>query len=725
MKKVILRIGGMSCSACSNGLEKYLNKQPKIKEAKVNLVLKTANIIYNDDLDISEIEQYIKDAGFESLGDENYLLQKEEETITPLIIYGVLGFVLMYISMAHMLNLPIIEIFNPSKFPYIYSITLLIMTIPFLIYGFEIITSGIKKLIHLMPNMDTLVTLGIISSFLYSLFSVIMVFLGNNSFIHTMYFESTAFVIYFIKLGKYIDKKSKNKTKDAITGLVQITPHVARIKDKEHYKEVTIDEIKLNDILIGLPGDKIAVDGEIVKGTTHIDESFISGESLPILKKEGDKVIAGSINYEGPIEYKAERIGKDSTISEIVRLVVEATNSKIPISRIADKICGYFVPIVLSLALITFLINIFMSDFSSAIVKFITVLVVACPCSLGLATPLAMVIAIGNTAKKGILIKNSEILESINKVNIVVFDKTGTLTNGSLSINKINNHCDLDDKELLNILGSIEKNSTHPIAKGIITYLKENKITTSYDFTTEDLSGFGVKAKDDKTIYYACNSSLLKKLDIINSYEKEELAMAEDGNSIIYLVKNNKVLATFGLKDTIRKESKKLVNELKKNSLEVIMLSGDNKKKEKKIAKELNIYNVVAEVKPKEKTAFINDLITKGNNVIMVGDGINDAPSLSSATIGISLKGATDIATSSADVIIVNNLLKILDLFKISKKTLRNIKQNLFWAFIYNIIMIPISMGLIKNVHINPMFACLMMILSSLTVTINALRLKR
>ena len=310
MKKVILRIGGMSCSACSNGLEKYLNKQPKIKEAKVNLVLKTANIIYNDDLDISEIEQYIKDAGFESLGDENYLLQKEEETITPLIIYGVLGFVLMYISMAHMLNLPIIEIFNPSKFPYIYSITLLIMTIPFLIYGFEIITSGIKKLIHLMPNMDTLVTLGIISSFLYSLFSVIMVFLGNNSFIHTMYFESTAFVIYFIKLGKYIDKKSKNKTKDAITGLVQITPHVARIKDKEHYKEVTIDEIKLNDILIGLPGDKIAVDGEIVKGTTHIDESFISGESLPILKKEGDKVIAGSINYEGPIEYKAERIGK-------------------------------------------------------------------------------------------------------------------------------------------------------------------------------------------------------------------------------------------------------------------------------------------------------------------------------------------------------------------------------------------------------------------------------
>ena len=725
MKKVILRIGGMSCSACSNGLEKYLNKQPKIKEAKVNLVLKTANIIYNDDLDISEIEQYIKDAGFESLGDENYLLQKEEETITPLIIYGVLGFVLMYISMGHMLNLPIIEIFNPSKFPYIYSITLLIMTIPFLIYGLEIITSGIKKLIHLMPNMDTLVTLGIISSFLYSLFSVIMVFLGNNSFIHTMYFESTAFVIYFIKLGKYIDKKSKNKTKDAITGLVQITPHVARIKDKEHYKEVTIDEIKLNDILIGLPGDKIAVDGEIVKGTTHIDESFISGESLPILKKEGDKVIDGSINYEGPIEYKAERIGKDSTISEIVRLVVEATNSKIPISRIADKICGYFVPIVLSLALITFLINIFMSDFSSAIVKFITVLVVACPCSLGLATPLAMVIAIGNTAKKGILIKNSEILESINKVNIVVFDKTGTLTNGSLSINKINNHCDLDDKELLNILGSIEKNSTHPIAKGIITYLKENKITTSYDFTTEDLSGFGVKAKDDKTIYYACNSSLLKKLDIINSYEKEELAMAEDGNSIIYLVKNNKVLATFGLKDTIRKESKKLVNELKKNSLEVIMLSGDNKITATKIAKELNIYNVVAEVKPKEKTAFINDLITKGNNVIMVGDGINDAPSLSSATIGISLKGATDIATSSADVIIVNNLLKILDLFKISKKTLRNIKQNLFWAFIYNIIMIPISMGLIKNVHINPMFACLMMILSSLTVTINALRLKR
>lgn len=725
MKKIILRIGGMSCSACSNGLEKYLNKQEKIKEAKVNLVLATANIIYDDDLKIEEIEKYIKDAGFESLGDENYLLQKEDEKITPLIIYGILGIILMYISMAHMLNLPLIEIFNPKKYPYIYSLTLLSITIPFLLYGFDIIKSGIKNLYHYMPNMDTLVTIGIISSFIYSLFSIIMIFLGHKNYLHTLYFESTAFVIYFIKLGKFIDRKCKNKTKDAITGLVQITPNKARIKDKDSYKEITIDEVKKDDILISLPGDKIAVDGEIVKGNTYIDEAFITGESLPVLKKIGSKVIAGSINYDGIIEYKAEKIGKDSTVSEIVRLVVEATNSKLPISRIADKICSYFVPTVLFLALLTLLINLFTTNFSLAITKFITVLVVACPCSLGLATPLAMVIAIGNTAKQGILIKNNEILELAHHIDTVVFDKTGTLTNGNLSISKINNHSSLDEQEILNLLGSIENNSTHPLAKGILAYLKEHKIKTTHNFITENLVGYGLKAKNQKDIYYACNSHLLNKLDITNSYQKEEQEMALDGNSVIYLVKNNKILALFGLKDTIREESSKLVSKLKNKNIEVIMLSGDNKTTANLIAEELNITNVVAEMKPKDKTKYIKNLINKGKKVIMVGDGINDAPSLSSATIGISLKGATDIATSSADVIIINNLLKILDLFDISTKTLRNIKQNLFWAFAYNIIMIPLAMGIIPNMNINPMLACLAMILSSLTVTLNALRLKK
>ena len=726
MKKVILRISGMSCSACSNGLEKYLNKQDKIKKAEVNLVLQNANITYDDDLSIKEIEEYIKAAGFESLGDENYLLNEEKESIHPQLVFGILGGILMYISMAHMLKLPVLDLFNPMINSKSYSLTLLILTLPFLIYGKEILISGYKNLIHKMPNMDTLVTIGIASSFLYSLFSVVMIFHKDSSYIHNLYFESTAFVIYFIKLGKYIDKKSKNKTKDAIRGLVQITPEKARLKKVNTYINITIDEVKRGDILVCLPGDKIAVDGEIVEGNSHVDESFITGESLPLLKKEGDKVIAGSINYEKPFNYKAEKIGKESTISEIVRLVVEATNTKAPISKLADNICGIFVPSVIILAFLAFIVNIINSkDFSVAIVNFITVLVVACPCSLGLATPLAMVIAIGNSAQKGILIKNNEILELAHHIDTVVFDKTGTLTNGNLSISKINNHSSLDDKEILDILGSIEKNSTHPLAKGINNYLKLSKIKTTYDFITEDLAGYGVKAKANKDIYYACNSTLIDKLDIINSYKIEEEDMSKDGNSIIYLVKNKKVLATFGLKDTVRKDAKKTVELLKKRNIEVIMLSGDNKITAEKIAKELEIDNVVAEVKPQEKTAYIKELISYGKKVIMVGDGINDAPSLSSASIGISLKGATDIATSSADVIIMNSLLRIIDLFKISEKTIKNIKQNLFWAFAYNIIMIPIAMGIIPKVKINPMLACLMMIVSSLTVTFNAFRLKR
>lgn len=725
MRKTVLRIDGMSCSACSNGLEKYLNKQEKIKSAEVNLVMQTATISYDDSLSIKDLEKFISDAGFESLGEEN-LFKEEKNSYLPLLVYGIIGIVLMYISMSHMLKLPLPSFLNLKTNPETYSLALLILTIPFLFYGWAIINSGYKNLYHKMPNMDTLVTIGIISSFIYSLFSTIMVLFGHLQYLHSLYFESTAFVIYFIKLGRFIDKKSKSKTKDAIRDLVRITPEKARIKKGDSYVEITIDEVKKDEILVCLPGDKIAVDGELTKGESHFDESFITGESLPVLKKQSDKVIAGSINYEGAVEYKAERIGKDSTISEIVRLVVEATNTKASISRIADKVSGIFVPVVIVFAILTFIVNLLLgNEVSNSLTHFISVLVVACPCSLGLATPLAMVISIGIAAKKGILIKNNEVLELASKIDVAVFDKTGTLTNGNLSISKINNHSNYTEKELLEILGSIEKDSIHPIAKGINSYLKEKRIKAPFDFITEDLAGFGIKAKDDKDIYYACNASLLKKLDISNTYREEEKLLTSSGNSIIYLVKNNKVIANFGLKDTVRKEAKRLVSELEKRNIKVVMLTGDNNLTANKVATELGIENVLSGVKPKEKTAYIKKLIKEDKKVIMVGDGINDAPSLSSATIGISLKGATDIATSSADVILVNNnLLKIIDLFDLSKKTIKNIKENLFWAFIYNLIMIPMAMGIIPKFHINPMIACLAMIISSLTVTFNALRLK-
>lgn len=726
MKKVVLVIEGMSCSGCSNGLEKYLNKQDGIEEATVNLVMATASIKYKDNLTIDDLNRFVSEAGFKSLGED---IKKEEkkETIQPFIIFGILALLLMYISMGHMIHLPILDIFNMTKHPIIYSITLLLLTIPFLIYGWKIIHSGVKNLIHLMPNMDTLVTIGIVSSFLYSLFNVIMVIIGKKSCVENLYFESTAFVIYFIMLGKYIDKQSKNKTKEAIKGLVTMTPERARIKTNDGYNNITIDEVKKGDILICLPGDKVAVDGEIIKGSSTFDESFITGESLPVLKKVNDKVIAGSINYDSEIEYKAEKIGKESTISEVVKLVVEATNTKSNIEKVADKISLYFVPTIIVIGVLTFIINLVLNkDISTAINNFVTVLVVACPCALGLATPLALVVSVGQSAKKGILVKDSETLEIGNKIDTVVFDKTGTITNGTLSVSSINNHSDLSNDYILELLGSIEKHSTHPLALGINKYINEEKIKTNKDLSVEDLLGYGVKAKDEKdNIYYACNSKLLKKLDINNSYEDEEKKLAKDGNSVIYLVKNNKVVALFGLKDVIRKETTKVIKKLKDKGLKVILLSGDNKITTEKIAESLDFDEVISEVTPKEKNNYIKKLVSEGHKVMMIGDGINDAPALTSATIGVTLKGATDIANNSSNVVIVNNNLeKIIEFINISKRTLYNVKENLFWASIYNVLMIPIATGLFK-IQINPMIACIAMILSSLTVTFNALRLKK
>ena len=727
MKKIILKIEGMSCSACSNGLEKYLKKQKGIEEASVNLVMATASITY-DEKKISpiDLDNFVEEAGFKSLGEE-IKEKKKKDSITPYVLLGILGLFVMYITMQHMLMLPAIPFLTMNKHPKNYAIVTFLLTIPYIIYSWDILKSGIKNLVHKMPNMDTLVTIGIVASYLYSIYGVIMILIGHTEHIHNLYFESTIFVIYFMKLGRYINTRSKNKTTESIQELVTITPTKAHIKSDDSYLDITIDEVKKGDILVCLAGERVAVDGEIVKGKSTFDESFVTGESLPLEKSEGSKVIAGSINYDNVIEYKAERIGKDSTISEIVHLVIEATNTKAKISRMADKICLYFVPIVMMISVITFLLNLILTkDITTAITRFVTVLVVACPCSLGLATPLALVVSVGTSAKKGILIKDSESLEEANKVDTVVLDKTGTLTNGILSISEINNHSDLSKEEILEILVSIEKYSTHPISIGISKYAKEEKIEGNLDLTIEELPGYGIKGKDEKNTYYACNAALLKKLDIINSYEAEEKKMSKEGNSVIYLVKNKKVIATFGLKDVVRKESIKLVRALKDKNIEVVMLSGDNEITCKKIAEELEIENIIAGVTPKEKTEYIKKRINEGRRVMMVGDGINDAPSLTSATIGVSLSSGTDIATNAANIVLVtNNISRIIDIIHISKTTMKNIKENLFWAFFYNLLMIPIATGIIPKVEINPMIACIAMIISSLTVTLNALRLKK
>ena len=732
MKSIILAIDGMTCSACSNGLEKYLNKQNGIYEANVNLVMANATITYDEQiLNQEKIEKYVKQAGFKSLGlFKKFDIEKNnKKEKRKFIIFTILAIITMYISMGHMIGLPTINFLNAEYNPINYAVSLLVLTIAFFGYGYDILKNGYKNLIHKIPNMDTLVAIGVISSFIYSLYGMYMIIKGHMHYTMSLYFESTAIVIYFVKLGRYIDGISKDKTKDAIRKLVEITPNKAIIEVDGKQKEVPLDEIKKGDIVISKAGDKIAVDGEIIEGKTHLDESFITGESKPATKNVGDKVIAGSLNYDGFIKYKAEKIGKESTVSEIVKLVVEASNTKAPIAKIADKISGYFVPVVIIIAILSFVAYLILGyDFGTALSTFVTVLVVACPCSLGLATPLAIVISEGICASNGILVKKSEILENASKINTVVFDKTGTLTYGKLRISQIYNYSNISEKELIKIAGSIEETSTHPIGKAFAEYMQENKIAKLEAKNIENIAGYGLTGEIDNKKIILGNRKIIEKFSIENKHLEDEKALANNGNSIIYVANEKEILALIGVNDIVRKNAKDVIGNLKKRNIKTIMLTGDNKETAEKIGKELGIDKVISNVLPSQKSETIKQLKEDGNKVMMCGDGINDSPALTNADIGVSVKSGTDIAMDSSEVILTkNDLDSILKLIKISEKTIKNIKQNLFWAFFYNCLMIPVAIGMLKpiGISINPMIASLAMVFSSFTVILNALRLKK
>ena len=712
MKKVVLNIEGMTCSACSNGLEKYLNKQEGVISASVNLVMATALIEYEDNLSIKDLNRFVKEAGFKSLGEKKE--EKKSNELTKLIIFSILGIILMYISMGQMINLPTPKILNMMESPRVYAITLMILSLLFIFYGFDIIKNGIKNIVHKMPNMDSLVGVGVIVNFVYSLWNTIQVFMGNTSLVHHLYFESSAIIILFVKIGRYRDKKNKDKAVDTIKNLVTITPKNGTILKDGKELQVTINEIQKGDTIISKPGEKIAVDGTIINGKTHTDESFITGESKPVSKKVGDTVIAGSINYDGYIEYRAEKIGRDSSISNIVKMVVEATNTKAPIARIADKISGYFVPAIFIIALISFILNfIITKDINESILALVSVLVVACPCALGLATPLAMVVAIGNCSRRGILVKSSETLEAINKVDTIVFDKTGTLTTGKMSIAD-----GVYNEVTLKILKSLEKNSNHPLAKSI--YNNERDIFEVQDF--EEVPGLGVKGIINGKQYYAGNYKYVEKMNVENKLRDNEAIFASKGESIVYLFDEKETILIIGLADTIKKDITDTIKKLEKLDKKIIMLTGDNEKTARAIAKQIGIENIISNVNPEQKLAKIKEL-NKNNNVAMVGDGINDSPSLKAAIVGISVENGTDISADSADVILLNeNMNNIVKIFDLGKRTIRIIKENLFWALFYNVCMIPLATGLLP-IALNPMIASLAMTLSSLTVVLNSLRL--
>lgn len=715
MKKIVLNIEGMTCSACSNGLEKYLNKQEGVKTASVNLVLATAMIEHEDKLTKEDLEKFIEQAGFKSLGEKQEEKGKNKDFIL-LMIFTVLGILLMYVSMGHMVGLKVPDGMNIEHSPMGYVLTLFVLTTPFLIYGFDIIKNGMKNILHKMPNMDSLVGIGVVVNYLYSLVNSIFVVNGNTHAIHNLYFEASAMIILFVKLGRYIDKKNKNKAVDTIQNLVTITPKNGVILKEEKPVTVTINEIQKGDIVVCKPGEKIAVDGKVTKGITHTDESFITGESKPVKKEIGDNVIAGSINYDGYIEYEAERIGKDSSISNIVKMVVEATNTKAPIARLADKISGYFVPAIFVIALLSFGLNLVITTtLTNSVLALVSVLVVACPCALGLATPLAMVVSIGKCSKNGILVKSSESLESINKIDTVVFDKTGTLTKGKLTI--VDSKC---EEEEMKILQSLESKSNHPLAKSVCATSKEIYEVTNF----EEIAGMGVQGQIQGKLYFAGNNKFVQSKKVENNLVEWEKEFAQKGESIIYLFTAKEVLAIVGLADEIKPEMRETIQKLQEKNKRVVMLTGDNENTANAIAKTLGIKEVISNVSPKEKLDKIKEL-NQNQSCLMVGDGINDSPALKAATIGVSVANGTDISADSADIILLNESMNTIDkLFQIGKNTIRIIKENLFWALFYNVCMIPLATGIFP-ISMNPMLASLAMTLSSLTVVVNSLRLMK
>ena len=716
MKNIILNVGGMTCSGCSAGLEKYLNKQDGIFSASVNLVLATVKIEYDENLlDVNKLNKFIEESGFTSYGEE-YNKNKRKPERFVLLIYTVLTILLMYISMGNMFKIKMPNIIDMHSNPIIYAVSLAVITFLYFIYGFDIIKSGIKNLVNKMPNMDSLIMIGVIVNYLYSLFNMILVFKGDMNGLHHLYFEASAMTILFVKIGRFIDKNNRIKATDAVRGLVSVTPKKAvKLVDGEE-KTVTINEISKGDIIVCRPGEKIAVDGIVRKGRTNINEALITGESKPVHKEVGNEVIAGSINCNGYIEYEAVRIGRETNISSIVKMVVEATNSKTEIQKFVDKVSGIFVPAIFILAVLASILNfVIIKDISIAVNVFVTVLVVACPCALGIATPLAMVVSIGKLSKNGIFIKSSESLEILNGIKNIVFDKTGTLTNGKFSVVDKN----ISD-ENMQILQSIEFNSKHPIAQSICEFSDFNKIEVT---NFREIEGYGLQADIGNITYYVGSSKFVKEQCINNIYGNDEEKFLSNGYTIVYLFNNDGVLGIVGLADTVKDGVKELIQELKNMNKNIYMLTGDNEAAAKIIANEIGIDNVESNLTPKQKLVYVSNMNDDTNSVMMVGDGINDSPSLKSAAIGVSVEGGSDVSADSSDIILMNSNIGIISLLlKVGKKTNRIIKQNLFWAVFYNCLMIVVATGLLP-IHINPMIASMAMMMSSLMVVFNSLRL--
>jgi copper-exporting ATPase len=737
MKNSTFNVTGMSCASCARTVENALNKNEDIK-ASVNIATEKVNIEYDENkYNFEKIKKIVENSGYglvETLSEEQKMQMYEDKIKSlknKLILAAVFAIPLIYISMGHMMGIHLPDIVNPKKNAAIYSIVQLLLTIPVVYAGKDFFIHGFKNLVRKSPTMDSLIAMGASAAIIYSLYATYMTITVDPEYHMNLYFESAGTIITLILLGKLLEARTKGQTSSAIKKLIGLQPKKAKIIENGAEKEVLIENIKVGDIIVVKPGEKIAVDGKIVSGNTSVDEAMITGESIPVSKNPGDKVIGGSINKNGSIQFEATEIGKDTVLSQIIKLVEEAQGSKAPISRMADIVAGYFVPIVIGIATVTGIIwFISGSGLTAALTFFISVLVIACPCALGLATPTSIMVGTGKGAENGILIKSGEALETAHKIKTVVLDKTGTITKGKPVLTDLKVYNNFDGNEILQLAASAENNSEHPLAEAIVNGAKERNVEFKQYDKFRAMPGYGIRATiDDKEIQIGNRKLMTSRKISTEAAEKDYEILSNEGKTPMFISVNNELAGLIAVADVVKETSKAAIERMHKLGLKVIMLTGDNEKTAKYIAKEVGIDKVIAEILPFQKSEEVKKLQEAGEFVAMVGDGINDSPALAQANVGIAIGSGTDVAIESADIVLIrNDLNDVAGAIALSKATITNIKENLFWAFFYNVIGIPFAAGIFyaffNGPKLDPMIAAFAMSLSSVSVLMNALRLK-
>lgn len=737
------KITGMTCAACSSAVERVTRKMEGVSESNVNLTTALLTITYDEEKVSPEaIIKKVNRAGFgaELFVEQTKKEKKEEEensqeavrkTKHRLITNIILSIPLLYICIGHMLpiTLPLPAFMDMHHAPLTFALVQMVLTIVVLINGRKFYIVGFKSLFKGNPNMDSLVAIGTGSAFLYS-FVMTLSIPSNPASVHNLYYESAAVVVTLVMVGKYMEGRSKNKTSEAICKLMELAPDTAIVLRNGEQIEVPVEQVSINDMILIKPGSRIPLDGIVVEGSTSVDESMLTGESIPVEKVVNDEVIGGSVNYQGAVTVKVTHVGSDTTLAKIVKMMEDAQGKKAPISKLADTVAGYFVPTVMAIAVIAAIVWLLLGkDITFVLTIFVSVLVIACPCALGLATPTAIMVGTGLGANHGILIKSGEALEISHKVNAVVLDKTGTITEGKPAVTRLISH-EISENELLQIAASCEQVSEHPLGQAIVNDAKEKGMELLKVVDFQSITGQGIKATIEDVIYYIGNKKLCVEQGIdFKEYEQEAQGIANKGQTPMFVGNNGEVIGIVCVADTLKETSADAIRKIKELGIEVYMLTGDNRLTADYIGKKVGVDHVIAEVLPNDKASVVENLQKEGKCVMMVGDGINDAPALVQADVGVAIGSGSDIALDSSDVVLMkSDLNDVYKAIKLSKATIRNIKQNLFWAFFYNTCGLPLAAGVLYAINgmlLSPIVGGFAMSLSSVCVVSNALRLRR